>query len=318
MIAASRNKTKLMQRHNAKVKSLISILIIIPGALLWIVLKNNQNEEAAPRAVRNSISKVPNDPPGPASQNVSELIFRKSIDPRYVTPHGSRGFSITRTGHLRPNGDALQFVESRLASSNNGDSTATYEIFLATLDCKRSYEKKASDSETTARHAKKLEQCESLLSDESISDRDWLTIAAKQGSVEAMVMYALNPEYTIPGGTQRYLKDPQAVQSWREHSKNYLEQAAAMGSQDAVLSLSNAYGAGVIVDADPTTQLAYALAAQKISPIYGFQEAYDPLKKSLTPKQLAQAEKMSDEIYRASDSLSAKPIPAGRSPEPRR
>lgn len=102
-------------------------------------------------------------------------------------------------------------------------------------------------------------------------------------------MYSLNPSYVLPGGSRQYLKDPEGVQRWREKSLSYLQQAVSLGSQDAMLSLSTAYGAGVFVDQDVVSQLAYALAAQGLSPIPGFDDAYRPLKSSLTPAQQQEA-----------------------------
>ncbi|MBH1633570.1 sel1 repeat family protein [Stenotrophomonas maltophilia] len=229
--------------------------------------------------------------------NVSELISSNSIDAQFVTAHGNKGFSIARTGPLRPPGNALEFVRSLIPASNSGNSVATFRIFLATLDCKRMLIGGVIQVDERDDAATKLTECESLLTETSIADKDWLTKAAEQGSVEAMVMYPINPDYTLPGGPREYLKDPEAVQKWREKSRQFLEQAASLGSQDALLSLSSAYGAGVVVEKNPVREMAYALAAQQVHPIPGFQEAYQPLRSSLSAPQIEQSEILARTIY---------------------
>ncbi|WP_210235842.1 hypothetical protein, partial [Mesorhizobium sp. M1C.F.Ca.ET.212.01.1.1] len=94
-----------------------------------------------------------------------------------------------------------------------------------------------------------------------------------------------------------YLSNPDAVQKWRESARHFLERAASSGSQDALLSLASAYKAGVIVEHDPVKQLAYALAAQKSSPIPGYQEAYQELRSSLTPLEIKRSEVLANVIY---------------------
>ena len=229
--------------------------------------------------------------------NVSELISNNAIDAKFVTTYGNRGFSIARTGPLRPPGNALEFVRSLIPASNSGNAAATFRIFLANLDCKRMLTGGISQVDERDDAATRLGECESLLTETSIADRDWLTKAAEQGSVEAMVTYPINPDYTLPGGPREYLKDPEAVQQWREKSRQFLERAASLGSQDALLSLSSAYGAGVVVEKNPVREMAYALAAQQVHPIPGFQEAYQPLRSSLSARQIEQSEILAKTIY---------------------
>jgi len=228
------------------------------------------------------------------SPQLAELINSGSVDPAHVRALGPKGFAISRTGPLRPEGDALARVESLLPQSQAGDGSATLDIFLTVLDCKQAYSKVAAIPDDTA--SRRLAECEALLTNISIADSDWLSKAAEQGNVEAKILYSLNPTYTLPGGPKQYLKDPEAVQAWRTKSLGYLEQAVAVGSQDAMLSLSDAYKAGIIVNQDAVAQLGYALAAQRLSPIPGFEDSYQPLKSSLTPNQRAEADRRATQI----------------------
>ena len=222
------------------------------------------------------------------SANLSRLIASGAVDPTRVEASGSAGFSIRRTGPLRPDGDARDFVRSLKRRSDAGDGTASYDIFLTVLDCRRRYEQVPAIEDDDA--ARRLGECESLLGDAALADPDWLSRAVEQGSLEAKLLYSMNPAYSLPGGATAYLADPGAVQKWRDASRRYLEEAVSYGSQDAMLLLSTAYGAGVIVGQDRVAQLAYALAAQKLAPIAGFEEGYGPLRRSLTPEKQQSAE----------------------------
>ena len=222
------------------------------------------------------------------SPDLSRLIASGAVDPARVEASGSAGFSIRRTGPLRPDGDARDFVRSLKRRSDAGDGTASYDIFLTVLDCRRRYEQVPAIEDDDA--ARRLGECESLLGDAALADTDWLSKAVEQGSLEAKLLYAINPAYSLPGGATAYLADPGAVQKWREASRRYLEEAVSYGSQDAMLLLSTAYGAGVIVGQDRVAQFAYALAAQQIAPIAGFEEGYGPLRRSLTLDEQRSAE----------------------------
>lgn len=222
------------------------------------------------------------------SPDLSRLIASGAVDPARVAASGSAGFSIRRTGPLRPDGDARDFVRSLKRRSDAGDGTASYDIFLAVLDCRRLYDQVPAIEDDDA--ARRLGECESLLGDAALTDVDWLSRAVAQGSLEAKLLYAINPAYSLAGGATAYLADPDAVQKWRETSRRYLEEAVSYGSQDALLLLSNAYGAGVIVGQDRVAQFAYALAAQQIAPIDGFQQGYGSLRRSMTIEEQRSAE----------------------------
>ncbi|WP_313144342.1 hypothetical protein [Stenotrophomonas sp.] len=232
------------------------------------------------------------------SSGTKQLFDSHALDPAYTVSHGKRGFNVIRTGPLRPEGDALAYVQSLLPASRRGSANATFNIFLASLDCKRSYTGSAHGSEAGQSSLESLKECEALLSDKKLLDMDWLTEAAEQGSIEAMTMYSINPDYVLPGGPKSYLRDPEAVQRWKSNAKTYLEKAAMSGSQDAFIAISNGYSNGVIYEYNPVSELGYAMAAEKISPIPGFEEAYRPIAKGLSPMQLRQSESLSEALYK--------------------
>lgn len=277
-----------------KLVALPAVALLAVGIFLW------KGAPATTEVAENRIDTAGSDSqrssPNASSVHVSHLSSAKRVDPQFVTALGERGFSIARTGALRPEGDALDYIETLLAQSRAGDAVATFKIFLGVLDCKRLYSRATQSEDEADGSTRRLEECEALLTNVSIADADWLTLSAEQGGVEAMLMYAMNPDYALPGGAKQYLKNPEAVEQWRERSRAYLERAVAVGSQDAMLNLATAYGAGVIVDENKVTQLAYATAAQRLSPIPRFEDVYAPLRNSLTPTQRGQAEAKTKQI----------------------
>lgn len=190
----------------------------------------------------------------------SALISSRKLDPRVTTLAASGVFSVTRRGSLRPDGDALQFVQSLLAASEGGDAVASYEIFLSTRECAALMRPGVNPAEP--REIGRIRECEPLLLEQRLMGVDWLTRAAEQGGIEALLMYGVNPEYTL-GARETYLRNSERVSDWKARAARYLEDAAASGSHDALLSLSRAYGNGVIVPGDPVRAYAYALAAHQ-------------------------------------------------------
>ncbi|MBN5049226.1 hypothetical protein JY456_02600 [Stenotrophomonas maltophilia] len=228
---------------------------------------------------------------------MNDLILSGAVAQENVIARGPRSFSIVRTGPLRPAGDALSHVRLMLDASRSGNASATYEIFLATLDCKRLYSGGITHTAPDDGIALRLEECESLLSEPSLMDIDWLTDAAEQGSVEAMNLYATNPDYSIPGGTRNYFRNPESIQKWKDKSISFLNKSASIGSQDAMLNLSTAYSAGILFEENPVAELAFAMAANRVHPIPGWHDAYIALRLSLSPMQIQQSESMANQIY---------------------
>ncbi len=212
-----------------------------------------------------------------AMVSYTTLISQKKLDPQFVQPLGTRAFAISRNGEFRPRGDAKEFILSRLGASDSGDSTASYEIYLAALDCRnagspgelQSARLLANQSDRQAAlnsSERRLQECSSLLKDPDLSPPGtWLLKAAKQGSVEAMLLYAADTESAF-GGSAFAVQNPEAVIEWKQNAALFLNTAADLGSVDALVALGRAHTNGIIVDKNPTEAYAYYLAAQKAMP----------------------------------------------------
>lgn len=229
------------------------------------------------------------------SSGYKALLSSRRLDPRVVTSINNGVFSIMRRGSLRSDADALSFVTSLLHASDSGDAVASYEIFLSTRECAAFMLPNATSADAEA--AERFQACESLLVDQELMEGDWLTRAAQQGSIEAMLMYGVNPEYTL-GGRSTYLKDPERVSEWKARAAQYLEDAAASGSHDALLSLSRAHSNGVIVREDPVRAFAYALAAYKTHPLPYMSDLIEQHRSELSWRQQSQGRRLAEEIVR--------------------
>jgi hypothetical protein len=192
---------------------------------------------------------------------------------------------------LRPDVDALSFVKSLLSASDSGDAVATYEIFLATRECS------ALMMPGEHQSASRMTSCESLLVEQELMEVDWLTRAAEQGGIEALLMYGVNPEYTL-GSRNTYLQNSERVSEWKARAVRFLEVAAASGSHDALLSLSRAHGNGVMVPANPVKSYAYALAAYQTLPLPYMSELLQQYNGELSGRELEEGRRQMGEILR--------------------
>lgn len=220
----------------------------------------------------------------PASMGpLPNLVVLMVIDSEVKVPRGGGAFAVLRNGDLRPPGDALAFVRSLLAASERGDALATYNIFLAVLDCRRLLRGPAQPSGIAGQVLTRLAECQPLLEDIELSMRDWITLAADQGSIEAMLTYPNNPAYVLGDNESDWFRNPERAIEWKQRARHYLEAAAKVGSQDAMLALSNAYGDGMYVEKDSELQYAYAVVAQKMHPIHGLDQLIDSYERGLVP-----------------------------------
>lgn len=255
----------------------------------------------APAAARTAL---------PASARVSSYEqARRNIDPKVFQPVGARSYQIVRLGDARPPGDALDFVESLMPRARAGDMNASFEIYLAVRDCQNYITGEADkafalemqggvDARELSTSERKLTECESLTKANAIWNEHWLENAARQGSVEAQIMYAVDVTSVLGPPSQR-LSNPEKTLEWKETARIYLEQAASTGNLDAIVRLSSAYENGVFVGRSSELSYAYALAANKMKPGTFGSAFMKSLERDLPVKQQESARSLSGRIYNA-------------------
>lgn len=248
-------------------------------------------------------------PPRDEATLSSTLIREKKLDPRYVQPIGAKAFAISRTGDFRPEGDAKSYIQSRLEASNGGDSTATFDIYLAALDCRNAGSPSElqsasrlpdplSKQDALEASDRRLTECEELLKDPALSSPGkWLLQAAQQGSIEAMLLYTIDTESAF-GGSANAVRNPEAVVEWKKNSISFLNTAANSGSVDALISLAQANNNGIITARNPTEAYAYYLAARRAMPHAMPERLLERYKEELNSSQQQNAIQRAEAIYK--------------------
>jgi hypothetical protein len=156
-----------------------------------------------------------------------------------------------------------------LAASAQGDAHATYRMFEIVERCLSS-----SDAPT-------LRDCERLLAATQIVQRDWLSLAASQGSLQAGVRYATN------------------AQARRARAATYLWRAARLGNAEALLGLAEGHLGGMPVRRDPVKAYAFYLAWVRLLPTFATPALDRRYGGDLTPAQKQTARLRSQDIHRA-------------------
>ncbi|WP_435014392.1 tetratricopeptide repeat protein [Xanthomonas arboricola] len=193
-----------------------------------------------------------------------------------------------------PAGSAAEAVKSLEASAKNGDSNASYSIYLKVRECLTIIN--SSKSSNLPSDAEAFEQCKDLPTDYYATAGDWLQLAAEQGSVPAQLLYASDPAAVV-GDPSNMLRDPVAVQRYKDKALTYLNQAVDSGSVDAVLRLANTYKNGILVKQDAGTSYAYYEAARMASPATVPTRTMEDLAQGLSSREMANSAQKGREIY---------------------
>ncbi|KAB0529389.1 tetratricopeptide repeat protein [Xanthomonas cissicola] len=240
-----------------------------------------------------------------ARQYSSSLVAANKVDAKFIKPIGSKTFSIVRN-EQRPKGDALNYVNSLLEKSKAGDASATYSIYLAVAQCNATlqppsqavldgYRKIGAEKSYLSTLEENFEECKSLTEHSDLMKAAWLQKAAEQGSIEAMIVYATDPDSVI-GSPADYLSHPERLVEYRKKSINYLNQAASMGSVDALMALARVYDNGILADKSPVKSYAYYKALQVVQPDIDLRSTLIRSQSQLSSNQLSQANQMANEI----------------------
>lgn len=290
---------------NSKRLLVAAAVMILVIAGIVALTTNHSSRTVRAEEIQSGASPAPS---RHAQRSYPALISQRKLDPKFVEPLGSRAFAISRSGAFRPSGDAKEFILSRLEASDSGDSTATFEIYLAALDCRNAGSPSeiqsaallagVSDQQSALDNSeRRLQECSSLLKDSTLSPAGkWLLKAAQQGSIEAMLLYAIDTESAF-GGSSSAIQAPEAVVEWKRNAASFLNAAANQGSVDALVALGSANTNGIIVEKNPTEAYAYYLAAKRAMPSAFSEKLLGMYKKELSSAQQQAAIRRADAIY---------------------
>ncbi len=253
---------------------------------------------------------IPEQTPAQPRANVpslADLVAAHRIEASTVVPASGRAFLIRRAHERRPPGDAAAFARTLLPASARGDSVASYRLYLIAAECGASISPDVARADQRMAEwlppnqaelsAREMEECEAVLLDPGLSDRrEWLRLAAEQGSVEAATVYAISIEEVV-GGPDEWARHPEKVIAYKRQAIRYLEDAAAAGSVEALSGLSQAYVGGFLVSEDLTGALAYQLVAERVSPSDGNRGLRIGLEQRISAEQRNEARRQAAAIY---------------------
>lgn len=193
-----------------------------------------------------------------------------------------------------PSGNAVDVIKKLEISSKEGDSRASYELYLKIKECMDLVS--GSRTSASAESASTYDQCKDLPADYYASAADWLKLAADQGNVGAQLLYGSDPS-AILGNPSDMLRDPDGVRNYKESALGYLDAAADSGSVDALLRLANAYRNGVLVDQNLGISYAYYEAARIASPELVPRRTMEEIAQGLGAKEMTISTQKGREIY---------------------
>ncbi|MCC8532431.1 sel1 repeat family protein [Xanthomonas phaseoli] len=248
---------------------------------------------------------APRNAPVVATQHASSLVAANKVEGKFVKPIGNKAFLIVRN-EQRPKGDVLNYVNSLLEKSKAGDASATYSIYLAVAQCNASlqppsqavldgYRKIGAEKSYLNTLEENFEECKNLTEHSDLMNVAWLQKAAEQGSIEAMIVYATDPDSVI-GPPSEYLSHPEQLVEYRKKSINYLNEAASTGSVDALMALARAYENGIMADKSPVKSYAYYKAVQAVQADIDLRPTLIRSQRQLSSNQLSQANQMASQI----------------------
>jgi len=188
--------------------------------------------------------------------------------------------------------DLLPTLKQRAGA---GDAVASYQIAMLLEDCKRMFR---GDDEVEV-NRRRLEKCNGTTESDIQSSLDYLKKAADAGVADAMSAYPLAG--VLDMDLEGAIKDPQAVQDYKDRNKRYLETLAADGSPSAMDRLAWDYYRGTFLPQN--SQLAYAYFYASEMRNFGYvneqQTSFLLFAKGLSASQIAEARAAGEQIFAA-------------------
>ena len=178
--------------------------------------------------------------------------------------------------------DPLDLAASRdtlMRESSEGDATASlrlsklHEFCIDAAKDKKNLRERINSSFQTRKHDGRYiadfenwEQfqtvqyriCSQIGGGHVAAAHEYLTLAARQGSIEAQTFYVDSAPADSSNWSSRQIAE------YRKEAVSFAERALSGGSIDAALRLSNFYTAGAVVEKDPLKALTYSLVAESI------------------------------------------------------
>lgn len=151
----------------------------------------------------------------------------------------------TRQFQHRDRREARQVIQRLEPSARAGDSHSALLIALKLMDCHEIIAHQDDENSLIAdaqrlgglenalqKRSERHADCVSLGSQDYERRGEWLTLAAREGNINAQLLYASAADLVL-GSPAMMLKHPERVIAYKGQALEYLRSAAATGSVDA-------------------------------------------------------------------------------------
>jgi len=222
-------------------------------------------------------------PDGPSITHAASLQTQRLRSSVATRPLSGRAYVITNAGET-PIGDAETVIRALSPAALSGDGAASYGIHLKIRECAgmtRPFKQRA----VVGVDSLAFENCRNLSAEQYDEAALWLHRAAAQGHLGAQLLYAADPEATL-GTPADMLRNPDAINTYKETSMAYLQSASADGSVDALIRLADAYRIGVLTKEDDGLAYAYYQVVEKIDPRYVSQRRMESIRQKLSDQEV--------------------------------
>lgn len=207
-----------------------------------------------------------------------------------------------------PQGNAVAVIQQLKPLAEAGDAQAALLLYLKLYSCKDVLNT-ARDERAIAAHeetgATKNPMEDRLSASNECADTEpeirqrgkWLELAATKGLVEAQLLYAMDSSAVLGNGSDM-IRDPAAVQRYKERASGYLLDAARKGNIDAMLRVGAGYENGILFKKDIVRSYAYYSAIQYARPSPIMSQLVSSMSREMTPQQIVQGDALAKAITR--------------------
>jgi TPR repeat protein len=184
-------------------------------------------------------------------------------------------------------GDGIQIIDQFKANALAGDGESAFMVFLVLYEC--------------GLQAKGLGgigkiDCTGVTPEQIAESESFLKRAAELGVLEAQLSYAgvASMRYVTAEDIAKNIK---SFEQYKADSMRYLSSAASTGNVDAMLSVSNAYSEGMIVEKNNVRAYAYMYAANLSGLSPTPTNALAELSANMNTSEIQQATALGKSIY---------------------
>ena len=247
---------------------------------------------SSPRVPATSMAAEPSVPYSPKAAQVSAAQPMRAP----ASAHGEPGAPFVdpdvKAFHFSaPPGRYKDALPTLMERAHSGDAEAAYILSRLLLDC---YELQVKGNNVSDYGSREEDRCDGIPAPDPKEAIKWMEVAANKGLVDAELLFPTAAMGNISHTDA--IRDPAHVQATKEESISLLAHAAAQGSANAMMQLSNAYARGILAEKNLPLAYAYLYAANTLHPEWRGDDPIDLYEGGLSADQVAKAKLDSENL----------------------